>query len=192
MNGTMIKLKTKNKILKSLKKNWLLYFFVLPSLLYVGLFCYAPLYGLQIAFRKYNFYDGVSGSKWVGLYWFEKFFNGPKTWDIIKNTLSLSLYSMLANFPLPILLALILNNVKNARWKKFAQTITYMPHFISTIVLVGMMSLFFSPSSGFINTLLEMLGGSGETYFMGIPKDSGVYRYPGKSPLVSSLNITVP
>ena len=109
----------------------------------------------------------------------------------MRNTLVLSLYSILASFPLPIVLALILNNIKNVRWKKFAQTITYMPHFISTIVLVGMMSLFFSPSSGFINTILETLGGSGNTYFMGMPKYfshmyvwSGVWQEMGWSSII--------
>lgn len=156
--------------LKSMKRNWLLYVFLLPVLIYVALFCYWPMYGLQIAFQRFRIADGFSGSQWVGLYWLEKFISGPRFWTILKNTVTLSLYTILASFPLPIILALILNNVKNARWKRFAQTITYMPHFISTIVLVGMMSLFFSPSSGVVNTFLSFLGGSGETYFMGEAK----------------------
>lgn len=160
----------KSKVLKSLKKNWLLYVFVLPALLYIALFCYWPMYGLQIAFKRFTFAKGFSGSELVGLYWIEKFITGPRFADIIKNTLTLSLYSLIAGFPLPIALALILNNVRSAKWKKFAQTITYMPHFVSTVVLVGMMSLFFSPSSGFVNTILSWLGGSGQTYFMGMPK----------------------
>ena len=178
-------------VLRSLKRDWLLYVFLLPVLLYVALFCYWPMYGLQIAFQRFTLADGFSGSEWVGLYWLEKFVSGPRFWDIIKNTLVLSLYSMIAGFPLPIVLALILNNVKNARWKKFAQTITYMPHFISTIVLVGMISLFFSPSSGFVNTLLSWLGGSGTTYFMGEPKYfahmyvwSGVWQGMGWSSII--------
>ena len=126
------------------------------------------MYGLQIAFKNYTFAKGIVGSEWVGLKWFERFFKLPRFWSIFKNTVSISFYSMIVNFPLPIILALILNNVKNAKWKKFAQTITYMPHFISTVVLVGMISLFFSPRSGIVNTLLSFVGGAGDTYFMGV------------------------
>lgn len=160
----------KKEIIKSLKRDWMLYVFLLPILLAVALFCYWPMYGIQIAFQRFTLADGFSGSEWVGLYWVEKFISGPRFWTILKNTVVISIYSLLAGFPLPIILALVLNNVKNAKWKKIAQTITYMPHFISTIVLVGMMSLFFSPSSGFVNTILSWLGGSGDTYFMGEAK----------------------
>lgn len=160
----------KNKILKSLKQSWVLYLLLLPTLLYVGIFSYAPMYGIQIAFRNYNFADGFTGSEWVGLKWFKTFFESPRCGMIIKNTLSLSIYSLIASFPLPIVLALILNNVKSTGYKRFAQTITYMPHFISTTVLVGMLSLFFSPDSGFVNTILSWFGGSGDTYFMGMPE----------------------
>lgn len=155
---------------KSLKRDWVLYVFLLPVLVYVALFCYWPMYGLQIAFQRFTIANGFSGSEWVGLYWLKKFVSGPRVWDIIKNTLTLSIYALIVGFPFPIILALILNNVKNLKWKKFAQTITYMPHFISTIVIVGMLSLFFSPSSGYINTVLTFFGGSGNTYFMGKPE----------------------
>lgn len=150
-----------------IRRNWLLYVFLLPSLVYVALFCYWPMYGIQIAFRDFTFTGGFTGSEWVGLKWFETFLKSPRLGPILKNTLVLSLYGMISGFPLPIMLALILNNVKNTRRKKFAQTITYMPHFISATVLVGMLSLFFSPGSGFVNTMLSYLGGSGDTYFMG-------------------------
>lgn len=152
---------------KLMKQNWILYLFILPSFLYLIIFNYAPMFGVQIAFRDFNFADGIFGSEWVGLKWFKKFLETPRFWLLIKNTLKLSIYSLIAGFPLPIILALILNNVQNAKWKKFAQTITYMPHFISTVVLVGMMSIFFSPSSGIVNTILSWFGFSGETYFMG-------------------------
>jgi len=178
-------------IRKALKRDWVLYLFLLPVLIYVGLFCYWPMYGLQIAFQRFTIAKGFSGSEWVGLYWLEKFVKGPRFWDILKNTLNLSVYSLIAGFPLPICLALILNNVKNLKWKKVAQTITYMPHFISTIVIVGMMTLFFSPSSGFVNTILGVLGGSGNTYFMGKPEYfahmyvwSGVWQSMGWSSII--------
>ena len=155
---------------KALRKNWILYLFLLPTLVYLALFCYWPIYGLQIAFRDFTFSRGFSGSTWVGLKWFNKFLSTPRIWSILRNTITLSLYWLIADFPLPIILAFILNNVQNEKRKKFAQTITYMPHFISTVVLVGMLSLFFSPNSGIVNTFLSWFGGSGNTYFMGSPK----------------------
>jgi len=159
----------RRKSLVMIKRNWLLYLVLLPAVLYIATFCYAPMYGLQIAFRNFRIADGIMGSEWAGLKWFERFFNTPRFWSILKNTLTISLYSLAVSFPLPIILALILNNVKNAKYKKFAQTITYMPHFISTVVLVGMMSVFFSPRSGVVNTLLGLLGIE-PVYFMGSPE----------------------
>lgn len=163
-------MRSKSKTLMLMKKNWLLYVFLLPAIVYMISFKYVPMYGIQIAFKDYTPAKGFSDSEWVGLKWFIKFINTPRFWQILKNTLSLSLYSMVLNFPLPIALALILNNVQNQKWKKFAQTVTYMPHFLSTVVMVGMISVFFSPRAGFVNTLLSYFGGSGNTYFMGIPK----------------------
>ncbi|MBQ8815559.1 MAG: sugar ABC transporter permease [Lachnospiraceae bacterium] len=157
----------RSQTLRLIKRNWLLYVFLIPAVVYIILFEYAPLYGLQIAFKNYSFAKGFSGSKWVGLKWFETFFNTPRFWDILKNTLRVSVYSMIVSFPFPIILALCMNNVTRTKWKRFAQTVTYMPHFISTVVLVGMMSVMFAPKSGVINTVLSWLGGSGSTYFMG-------------------------
>lgn len=160
----------RKKTLILMKKNWLLYLFIAPVFIYLICFNYAPLYGLQIAFKDYTFAKGFMGSPWVGMKWFQRFFNSPRFWQILKNTVSISLYYLVASFPLPIVLALILNNIRNKKWKRFAQTVTYLPHFISTVVLVGMMALFFSPSFGFVNTLLSLFGGSGSVYFMGEAK----------------------
>lgn len=160
----------KKTIMKSLKRNWLLYVFWLPAIIYIAVFAYAPMYGIQIAFRDYRFTDGFFGSKWVGLKWFEKFFDAPRFWQILKNTLTVSIYSLVVGFPFPIILALVMNNVKNLKYKKFAQTITYMPHFISTVVLVGMMHIMFSPRSGVVNTILGWIGLSGNYFFMGEPQ----------------------
>lgn len=160
----------RNQTLKLMKRNWLLYLFVVPAAVYVIIFCYAPMYGLQIAFKNYSIAKGFTGSPWVGLKWFETFVNSQRFWVMIKNTLTLSIYSIVVGFPLPIALALILNNIRNLRWKKFAQTITYMPHFISVVTMVGMLSIFLSPNSGMINTLLSYVGGSGDVYFLGKPE----------------------
>lgn len=162
-----VRIKKRKTTMKLLKKNWILYLFLLPAILYLILFKYVPMYGIQIAFKDYSLAKGYWGSPWVGLKWIKKFLSTPRIWTLLKNTISISLYSALVGFPLPIIFAFIMNNIKNLKWKKFVQTITYMPHFISTVVLVGMISLFFSPNSGIINTILEFFGGSGDIYFLG-------------------------
>lgn len=165
-----MQIKKRKATMRLLKRNWILYLFLLPAVLYLVLFKYVPMYGIQIAFKDYSLAKGYWGSPWVGLKWIKKFLSTPRIWTLLKNTLSISLYSALVGFPLPIIFAFIMNNIKNLKWKKFVQTITYMPHFISTVVLVGMISLFFSPNSGIINTILEFFGGSGDVYFLGSNK----------------------
>ncbi len=160
------KIRKRAKTWKLMKKNWLLYMFLLPAALYIAIFHYGPMYGLQIAFRDYKAVNGIWGSKWVGLKWITTFMNTPRFWMIFKNTLKISLYSLIS-FPFPIILAVFLNNVRNVRRKKFVQTVTYMPHFISTVVLVGMLSLFLSPRNGIVNMLVGLFGGPTDTYFMG-------------------------
>ena len=176
--------------LKLVKRNYQLYFFLIPAVVFIAMFMYFPLYGLQIAFKNYRTGDGIWGSEWVGLKWFEQFFNSPNFSTLLANTLIISIYSLVVSFPFPIILALILNYVKNLRFKKFAQTVTYMPYFISTVVLVAMMTLFFSPSSGFINTIIESLGGQAQ-YFMGESRFfrhlyvwSGVWQSMGYSSII--------
>lgn len=184
------KQKKRKQTLKLMRHNYQLYIFLIPAVVFIALFMYMPLYGLQIAFKNYRAGDGIWGSAWVGLKWFEQFFSTPRCWEIIKNTLVVSIYSLVAGFPLPICLAIILNYVKNIHFKKFAQTVTYMPYFISTVVLVGMMNLFFSPSSGFINTIIQAFGGE-PIYFMGISALfphmyvwSGVWQSMGYSSII--------
>ncbi len=160
---------TLQKIWKSVKNNWVLYLFLLPTLIYVGVFSYAPMYGIQVAFKDFVPSKGIWGSPWAGVKYFGQFFQSPRFWDYMKNTLGLSFYSLLAGFPIPVLLALILNDIRSTKLKKFAQTVSYMPHFISIVVLVGMMSSFFSPQSGFVNRLVQALGGD-PVYFMGSAK----------------------
>ena len=159
--------KTKSqKLWDRIRRNWLLYLFLLPAVTYIAIFQYAPMYGIQIAFRDFKIKAGFWGSEWVGLKWFIRFFNMPRFWQVVKNTLAISLYSMATGFIFPIILAVSLNNLASQRFKKFAQTITYMPHFISTVVLVGMISVFFSPVSGFVNTILGWFGVD-PIYFLG-------------------------
>ncbi|MDD3334467.1 MAG: ABC transporter permease subunit [Eubacteriales bacterium] len=155
-------------VLKQMKSNYFLYLFLLPAVVYLAIFAYAPMYGIQIAFKNFKPSKGITGSAWVGLKYFETFFNSPRFWTLLSNTLLISLYTLLAGFPMPIVLALMLNYIKSPKLKKFTQTVTYAPHFISLVVMVGMLNVFLSPRSGFVNTLITSLGGQ-SVFFMGSP-----------------------
>ena len=122
---------------KLIKSNRVLYLFLVPAFVYFGIFAYAPMYGVQIAFKNFVPSKGIWGSEWTGLTYFTMFLQNPKFWDYVRNTVYLSLYSLIAGFPVPIILALILNDIKNSKLKRISQTLTYMPHFISIVVLVG-------------------------------------------------------
>ena len=140
-----------------LKKNWVCYLFILPMLIYVIIFNYIPMYGIQLAFKDYRVADGIWGSAWVGLKHFKTFFESYQFKDLLWNTLSLSLYSLIAGFPMPIIFALLLNYITNVKLKKVVQMVTYAPHFISTVVYCGMILIFLS-SDGVINQLLKLIG----------------------------------
>ncbi|WP_430727554.1 ABC transporter permease [Vagococcus allomyrinae] len=138
--------------------SWQLYVFVLPAFIYFLVFHYGPMYGVVIAFKDYMPSLGIFGSPWVGFKHFERFFDSYYFWDLMKNTLGISLYSLVVGFPLPIILALALNEVKDGFFKKFTQTVTYAPNFISVVVISGMLIAFLSPSTGIINHFIEFLG----------------------------------
>ncbi|MCM3272733.1 ABC transporter permease [Paenibacillus elgii] len=139
-------------------KNWELYLFIAPAFLYFLVFQYGPMYGIQIAFKNFTPSKGILGSNWVGFAHFERFFNSYYFWELLWNTLSLSLYELVIGFPLPIILALAFNEVRNGFFKKSVQTITYAPHFISVVVMAGMVITFLSPSSGIIVKFIGLLG----------------------------------
>ncbi len=147
----------KKSVWYRLIKDYQLYLLVLPALLWYIIFAYFPMYGLQIAFKDYSGALGIMGSPWVGLKHFKSFFRSYYAWPLIKNTVILSVYAMLASFPIPIILSLMLNELKSAGYKKFSQTVLYAPHFISLVVLVGMLNLFFSPS-GPIDSIRTAMG----------------------------------
>lgn len=151
---------------KRIRANWLLYLFLAPAVIYIAVFHYAPIYGIQLAFKDFDPVLGIWNSPWVGLKYFNRFFTSPRFSQILSNTISLSLYGLIAGFPAPIIMAMILHYTPNIRLRRFAQTVTYAPHFISTVVIVGMMSAFMSPNSGFINTIIVKLGGE-PIYFFG-------------------------
>lgn len=148
----------KKTFLQRMKENWDLWVFVLPGMIITFIFSYVPLYGLQIAFRRYSAKKGIWGSPWVGLDYFVRFFEGPYFWSTLQNTFLLSLYSLIAGFPIPIILALMLNSFNHKRYRKVIQTVTYAPNFISTVVMAGMLLLFLSPSVGIVNELLGVFG----------------------------------
>ncbi|GHU74695.1 sugar ABC transporter permease [Clostridia bacterium] len=150
-------------------RNWELYVMFLPVLVYFIIYHYVPMYGVQIAFKKFSGVKGIWGSPWRGMYNFQRFFNSHYFIEVVGNTLTISLYSLAVGFPAPILLALIMNELRSRKLQRVAQTITYAPHFISTVVMCSMIILFLSPSSGAINNLLKGIGVE-PIYFMGTPK----------------------
>lgn len=149
---------SRSKAWRSIKKNWELYLFLLPAMLALFLFSYLPMYGVQIAFKDFKSFQGIWNSEWVGLKHFQRFTGLSMSPRLMWNTLSISIYSLLAGFPLPILLALALNSTENLRFKKTVQTLTYAPHFISVVIVVGMINLMFAPSTGVFVTILNQTG----------------------------------
>lgn len=150
------------------RREWQLWLFALPAIVFFLVFHYAPMYGITIAFKRYSLGKNIMQCPWAGFMYFERFFNSAQCWDLIRNTLVLSFYQLLASFPLPVLLALMLNHTRSESVKKAVQTITYAPHFISLVVLTGILTLFGSPSTGIINLFIKQLGGS-PIYFMAEP-----------------------
>lgn len=144
---------------KSIRKNWELYLLLVPVILYFLIFHYYPLYGLQIAFKDFIATKGITGSPWVGFKHFERFFDSYYFGRLIKNTIGIGVFTLLVSFPVPIIIALLLNEVKSLRFKKFVQTIIYAPHFLSTVVVVGMLLLFLK-SDGMINQVIMLFGGT--------------------------------
>jgi putative aldouronate transport system permease protein len=144
--------------LKKLKENWELYLLIAPVVAYFIIFQYWPIYGVQIAFKDFSPSLGITGSHWVGLKHFTRFFHSIFFDRVVRNTIGISAYSLLM-FPLPIILALMMNEVKNKLFKKAVQNISYAPYFVSQVVLVGMVILFLSPETGVINRVIEFFGG---------------------------------
>lgn len=140
-------------IRKRIGEYWQLYLMLLIPVVLTIIYKYIPMYGIQIAFRDYKASRGMMGSEWVGLQWFERFFSSPNCIRMIKNTVLLSLYGLLWSFPIPIILALMINQLRFKRFKRGVQTILYAPHFISIMVVCGMLRVFLSPSGGLINLI---------------------------------------
>lgn len=166
--------KTSGKSLRRrLKLDWQLYVILALPLVWLIVFQYIPMYGVQIAFRKFQATQGIMGSAWVGLDNFIKFFESYNFQKVVTNTLAISLYDLVVGFPFPIILALLLNNCLKPRFKKVVQVVTYMPYFISTVVMVGIIIQFTSPKVGIINFAIQGLGGDAVD-FMAVP---GYFRH---------------
>ncbi|MBU7316627.1 ABC transporter permease [Paenibacillus oleatilyticus] len=149
----------KSGVWKRIKASYQLYLFLFPAVVLYLVFKYYPMYGIQIAFRNFTPSKGIWGSDWVGIDNFVRFFKAYNFWQIIENTVSLQVLTLLFGFPMPILIALMLNQLNGRRYKKFVQTVIYAPNFISMVVLVGMLIVFLSPTSGIVNHLIVLLGG---------------------------------
>jgi putative aldouronate transport system permease protein len=181
---------TVNNLKKKWKKSWELYLLLLPGLIYFILFCYIPMYGVQLAFKDYIATKGITGSPWVGFTNFNRFFNSYQFKQLLKNTLGLSLYQLAAGFPLPIVLALLLNQVRSSKFKKLVQTVTYAPHFISIVVLVSLVNIFSSVNGGLFNGIVKLFGHEPilftgtEAYFNDIYVWSGVWQNAGWNAII--------
>lgn len=143
---------------RNILKHWEFYLLLLPGILLTIIYKYIPMYGVQIAFRDFNPVDGFFGSPWVGLKWFEKFFTNYRSMRMIKNTVLLSVYSLLWSFPIPIILSLFVNQIRQKKFQRFVQTVMYAPHFISVMILCGMLRIFLSPYGGLVNMIAQALG----------------------------------
>jgi len=179
------------------RRYWQLYIMMLLPLCHFLLFKYAPLIGNILAFRRFRPGMGPYGADWVGLAYFERFFQDPAFWSAFKNTLILSFGNILINFPIPIIFALLLNEVRSQRFKKFVQTISYMPRFISVVVVIAILGELLSPSSGLLNRLLGDLFGMEPIYFVNEPQYfrpiyilSETWQYTGWTAIIYLAAIT--
>lgn len=146
------------QLMKQVKKHVLFYFFLLPALVLVVVFCYFPMWGIVIAFKDYKMARGILGSEWVGLYHFKKVFSDPNFYRVLGNTIKISILTLVTSFPVTICFALLVNEILNMKFKRVVQTITYMPHFLSWVVVGAFVYQMLSPSSGIINAVLVKLG----------------------------------
>lgn len=184
------KKKQKWSLKEDIRKRWQLYLMLLLPVAWIIVFCYVPMGGILIAFKDYSFRKGVWGSDWVGLKYFKQFFSNPDMMRLLKNTLLLSLYSLAASFPAPIILALALHIIGGTKFKKFMQSLTYAPYFISTVVMVGIILQCLHLNIGIVNNLLELVGldridfMGKASYFRHIYVWSGVWQGTGYSAII--------
>ncbi|KRF04206.1 sugar ABC transporter permease [Paenibacillus sp. Soil766] len=180
----------KRRTWKSISKNWELYLLFAPVLAFFIIFEYLPMYGVQIAFKDFIASKGIWESPWVGLKHFQRFFDSFYFWRLILNTLGIGVYQLVVGFPIPIFLALMINEVRSGAFRRFVQTITYAPHFLSMVVVVGMIMMFLSTEHGLINIGIEALGGkpisfmTDPAWFKSVYVLSGVWQHMGWSSII--------
>ena len=180
----------KKTALQRIQSHWQLYLMTLPAVLAVLIFSYKPMYGIIIAFKDYSFRQGYLGSPWVGMKNFNRLFSSYWFPIMLRNTLTLSILSLLVGFPVPIILALLANEISNEKVKRTFQTVSYAPHFISTVVMCGMVILFTSPSHGIINQIIAFFGGEpvafmqNQSMFKWVYVLSGVWQGSGWGAIV--------
>lgn len=182
--------KKKWSLKEDIKRRWQLYIMLLLPLAYIITFCYVPMGGIAIAFKDFSFKKGIMGSDWVGLKYFIQFFENPDLLRLLKNTLIISFYQLIVSFPAPIILALALNMIGGKRFKKFMQSLTYAPYFISTVVMVGIILQCLHLNIGIVNNLMEMMHidkvdfMGKASYFRHIFVWSGVWQTTGYSAII--------
>lgn len=190
MNGSPssakpIKSKRQDSLFRFMLRHKALYLMLIPGLLYFVVFKYVPILGSVIAFQDYNIYKGILGSEWVGLKWFEQFFNYPQFTRLLRNTLIISVYQIIFVFPAPIILALLLNELRHMALKRAVQTILYMPHFLSWVIIGGLGYMLMSPQIGLLNQLITSVGGDPihflqePSYFRSIIISSSIWKDMG-------------
>jgi putative aldouronate transport system permease protein len=171
--------KLNNPFIKKLKRSWQLYLILLIPLIWVITFCYVPMYGVVLAFKRFQISEGILGSPWIGLEMFRQFFSAPSSLTIIGNTIIISLYTLAASFPIPIILAVALNEVGSIHFKKTVQMVTYAPYFISTVVMVGLVMQMLDTRNGIINRIITIFGGSGIDFFSKPNLFTSIYVWSG-------------
>ncbi|WP_026281096.1 ABC transporter permease [Paenibacillus massiliensis] len=149
---------SRGSLLRRLIKNRYLYLMLLPGLVYFIVYKYIPMWGVVIAFQDYHPYLGISGSQWVGFKHFQHFFSDPSFLQLFRNTLILAIYNLVFFFPLPIVISLLLNELRREKFKRFVQTMVYIPHFVSWVVVAGITYTFFTTQGGIVNELLVLMG----------------------------------
>lgn len=157
-NATVIRAARKANVFNTFNRDYQLWIMIFPAIAVIVIFNYVPMYGIQLAFRDYDFSKGLTGGAWHGLYYFKQFMNSYLFADLMRNTFTISLASIVLGFPAPILLALILNQIRRKKAKQTLQTTVYLPHFISTIVLVGMLNVLLSPETGIVGHFMKSIG----------------------------------
>ncbi len=179
-----------SRIKKSLRRHWQLYLVMIPALVYFFVFKYIPIANSVLAFKEYNVTLGIWGSPWAGFKYFDLFFKNPVFWTLIRNTLAISVYSLAVGFPIPIILAIGLNEIRDGFFRRFTQLVTYAPYFISTVIVVSMLMLVLSPQLGVVNLVLKGLGQQPINFlanpglFAGLFAWSGAWQFSGYAAVI--------